>query len=596
VQLDRTNVVIRARSLSEIGDLALILIRCYPSAAILGFALGALPWAVLNLLLVGWIPLPHFSEGIQDEQMTAALNRYLFLMTSLVIVQTPVAGVLTTLLIGRTIFEQQVTWQSALADLRSTFWRWLWVLGVLRGPLPLMLVLASNWGQEFAVGREVFFPMVCLMLVGFQRGRRPFMPEILLLERCPLRSRSAEVITAGRRSAALHGPLSGELIGRFMVVSLMIGVLYLAVLYSLGWARGVLFGWWDWSLVVYGLFVPLALWAVAGLSVLIRFLSYLDARIRLEGWEVDLAVRAETQRQFGEAAAAVSVPTAISAKKRTAIVAPLLIGLLCGQAAPAVAAAPVPATAAIAAVVAAAPPQPDAAASGPVIPLPDSTPWYDDERRELRPVPVQTRLPEAEHRFSRWEPAPPKPKAPAAPPSSSGGMDAYRIFGWILLAGFAFALLALLFYLFSKLEPEVLVTRQRGSQSGIDQRDEQTLERISHLPSAVRRSDVNLRTEAEQLMNLGRLDEAIVLLFGHQLLLLDRVGVLRLARGKTNGRYLGETRSKSPEAHTLLAHCVAAFEASYFGGHTPQPDQFARLWAENAQLESIVAAKWGAAA
>ncbi len=97
-------------------------------------------------------------------------------------------------------------------------------------------------------------------------------------------------------------------------------------------------------------------------------------------------------------------------------------------------------------------------------------------------------------------------------------------------------------------------------------------------------------------MNLGRLDEAIVLLFGHQLLLLDRGGMLRLARGKTNGRYLRETRGKSPEAHQLLAHSVAAFEASYFGGHAPQPEQFASLWAENAELEAIVEAKWGAAA
>ncbi len=201
MQLDRTNVVIRARSLSEIGDLALILIRCYPGAAIFGFALGALPWAILNLLLIGWIPLPHFSEGIHDEQMDAALNRYVFLMISLVILQAPIAGVLTTNLIGRTVFEQQVTWSSALADLRGTFRRWFWVLGVLRGPIPLMLILASNWGQEFAVGREVFIPILCLIIVAFQRGRRPFLPEILLLERCPLRSRSPEVISARRRSA-----------------------------------------------------------------------------------------------------------------------------------------------------------------------------------------------------------------------------------------------------------------------------------------------------------------------------------------------------------------------------------------------------------
>lgn len=590
MQLDRTNVVIRARTLSEIGDLALILIRSYPGAAILGFAAGALPWALLNWLLVGWIPLPHFTAGIHDEQMNAALSRYLFLMTSLVIVQAPIAGVMTTMLIGRIVFEQQVSWKRAWADLRNGFWRWFWVLGVLRGPLPLMLVLASNWGQELAIGREVFIPVLFLFVAGIQRGWRPFMPEILLLERCPLRSRSPEVITARRRSAALHDPLAGELIGRFITVALMLGVLFLAVLYSLGWARGVLFGWWEWSLVVYGLFVPAALWAVAGLSVLIRFLSYLDARIRLEGWEVDLAVRAEAQRQFGDEAPVASHAPPGSAKKRATVVAPLLLAVVCGHAPAARASSPARLTGVVAVAQATAEP----AAAAPEIALPPATPWYDEEQRELRPVPVTTRLPTAEHRASRWEPAPPKPQAPAA--SSSGNSGDYRILGWILLAGFAIALIALLFYLVGKIEPAVSVTRQRGSEAARDEPDEQTLERIRELPAEVRRTDVNLRAEAERLMNLGRFDAALVLLFGHQLLLLDRGGILRLARGKTNGRYLRETRGKSPAAHALFTRSVAAFEASYFGGHAPQADQFARLWAENAELEALVAAQWGAAA
>lgn len=588
MQLDRTNVVIRARTLSEIGDLALILIRCYPGAAILGFAVGALPWALLNLLLIGWIPLPHFIEGMHDEQMNAALSRYVFLMISLVILQTPIAGVFTTMLIGRIVFERQVSWKDAWTDLRSTFWRWFWVLGVLRGPIPLMLVLASNWGQELAIGREIFFPIGCIMLAGFQRGGYPFMPEILLLERCPLRTRAPDVITARRRSAALHGPLTGELIGRFLTVALMLGVLFLAVLYTLGWARGVLFGWWDWSLVVYEVFVPVSLWAVAGLSVLIRFLSYLDARIRLEGWEVDLAVRAEAQRQFGED----PVPSAavpVSAKKNAAKLA-LLLCLMCGpaQSAWAVAPAQLPGGVAVQTT-------DDSASVGPAIPLPGSTSWYDEQQRQLRPVPVKTQIPEAEHRSSRWEPAPPKPTAPSATTTGNRSI-LYRVFGWILLACLVFALLALMFYLFRRLEPDALVTRQGVPRSNNEAPDKQTLERISQLPLEVRRTDVDLRAEAERMMHAGRYDDAIMLLFGHQLLLLDRVGILRLARGKTNGRYLRETRGKSTEAHVLFARCVSAFEASYFGGHTPTADQFGGLWAENAELEAIVAAKWGAAA
>ncbi len=53
------------------------------------------------------------------------------------------------------------------------------------------------------------------------------------------------------------------------------------------------------NLTVLLVFFPLALWLVAGASVIIRLLNYLDTRIRLEGWEVELSVRAESLRQFG---------------------------------------------------------------------------------------------------------------------------------------------------------------------------------------------------------------------------------------------------------------------------------------------------------
>jgi hypothetical protein len=124
--------------------------------------------------------------------------------------------------------------------------------------------------------------------------------------------------------------------------------------------------------------------------------------------------------------------------------------------------------------------------------------------------------------------------------------------------------------------------------------DEQMLERMKHLPAEVRHSDVNLRSEAERLMNLSQFDEAIVMLFGHQLLLLDRCRVLRLARGKTNGRYVRETRGNAPEANPFFVNTVSAFEASYFGGHTPSAERFARLWQENETLESVVRPLWEA--
>ena len=42
--------------------------------------------------------------------------------------------------------------------------------------------------------------------------------------------------------------------------------------------------------------LPLAAWVVVGYFAVVRFLAYLDRRIRCEGWEVELLMRAEAAR------------------------------------------------------------------------------------------------------------------------------------------------------------------------------------------------------------------------------------------------------------------------------------------------------------
>ena len=44
---------------------------------------------------------------------------------------------------------------------------------------------------------------------------------------------------------------------------------------------------------------PATLWLVAGYFAVVRFLSYLDLRIRREGWEIELIMRAAANRLSG---------------------------------------------------------------------------------------------------------------------------------------------------------------------------------------------------------------------------------------------------------------------------------------------------------
>lgn len=301
MQLDQTHVAIRSRTMTEISDLAMVMIRSYPSALLFGFAVGTLPWAVLNALLLGWIPIVEYRFATYDEDMAGNLAKYQVLMALLVFLQTPAAGVLTTIYVGQAVFESRPPWRSVFREARDSFWRWFWVLGILRGPVPLMTVVLFNWGQDLAYDLDYLWPILLALWVAVLRGNRPFLPEILLLERCPLRTkRKPEAIAVNRRSAALHRPMAGELFGRFIAMSSLLIALSMLGFYSLLWLRGVLFGLWEWDALVYLVLYPLSLWAAGALSVLIRFLSYLDTRIRLEGWEVQLAVRAEALRQFGE--------------------------------------------------------------------------------------------------------------------------------------------------------------------------------------------------------------------------------------------------------------------------------------------------------
>lgn len=300
MQLDQTHIVIRLRTLSEIADLALVAIRHYPSSIGIGFALGALPWAIANTALLAWIPIRESQFGFGDQDASLELFRYVMWMALLILSQTPAAGILTTYYLGQAVFEKRPTWRSVIQECRSHFWSWFWALGIRRLPIPIMVLLLLRWGQPFDGFFDSFVPFCLFFCIIVPRAGRPFFAEVLMLEQCPWRSKDANAITVRKRMRALHSPMSGELISRLFVVGSVLTVFVIATYYSLAWCRGIALGQWNVDLFAMLVMLPLAIWCLAGVSVIVRLLSYLDTRIRLEGWEVELAVRAEALRQFGD--------------------------------------------------------------------------------------------------------------------------------------------------------------------------------------------------------------------------------------------------------------------------------------------------------
>ena len=73
----------------------------------------------------------------------------------------------------------------------------------------------------------------------------------------------------------------------------------LAVITIIVILAGLVVGEWrlDGFMFTHGLHV--AMWLVAGFFTVVRFLGYLDLRIRREGWEVELVMRAESELLAG---------------------------------------------------------------------------------------------------------------------------------------------------------------------------------------------------------------------------------------------------------------------------------------------------------
>lgn len=138
--------------------------------------------------------------------------------------------------------------------------------------------------------------MTILLVIGLLvRSFRPYATKIFILERAPWRASSESTITFGKRSRSLHSAGSG-LFGRF-VVSIIFGYFLVAAFFGMIYT---LYSWLGFKVglgyVERAVFWPLSWWLVAGFFSVVRFLSYIDLRIRQEGWEVELSLKAEAVR------------------------------------------------------------------------------------------------------------------------------------------------------------------------------------------------------------------------------------------------------------------------------------------------------------
>jgi hypothetical protein len=201
-------------------------------------------------------------------------------------------------------------------------------------------------------------------------------------------------------------------------------------------------------------------------------------------------------------------------------------------------------------------------------------PWYDSTRDDVRPIHPETPRDLAGNRDSTWEKGDPSESSPQ--PTSRRRSETLstflRVVSWISLIlvalavafGLAWALL-------------------RRDSSGAEPARRRTLSKekaswqIEQLPFDLAPENLDLRGEAQRLLETGDFRQALIYLYGYQLAYLDQHHLIQLERGKTNRQYLSQLRSE-PHLRALFEQTMVLFEDVYFGGRDVTRSQVNAGW------------------
>ncbi|SIO09008.1 hypothetical protein SAMN05444166_2392 [Singulisphaera sp. GP187] len=245
---DQTLVQIRERSFLELLDLALVVLRRRPFTIGCAAVAGAAPFAIFNAWLTREQDLPFIG--------------YLFVLA----LEIPWATAPLTIVLGGLMFAERRSVGRVLKTMMQSFVSMVLFQFILRG-----------------------FLLVTVLLIPLIPVRMAFLNEVILLERGRWRN-------ALRRSSTLCEPRGGELLGQSLAQFCFGTLFVLAFWAGSGALIQALFSselTWEptWNDLVGPRF-HIAIWVAIEFFAIARFFNYIDQRIRLEGWEVELRLRA----------------------------------------------------------------------------------------------------------------------------------------------------------------------------------------------------------------------------------------------------------------------------------------------------------------
>lgn len=173
------------------------------------------------------------------------------------------------------------------------------------------------------------------------------------------------------------------------------------------------------------------------------------------------------------------------------------------------------------------------------------------------------------------------PRRSISPPNLPT-LPGFQVIAWLFVAAALLAVTYVVVWAFWSLLPG-----RRAVRDDDDSDDEDRLRRRDALPT-VARFQAGLLDEARRLYEAADFDKAIVYLFCHQLVQLDRHDRIRLTRGKTNRQYLRELDPQT-DLRKILQQSMSTFEDAFFGHHAIDRTRFEDCWNRLEEFETLTA-------
>lgn len=208
------------------------------------------------------------------------------------------------------------------------------------------------------------------------------------------------------------------------------------------------------------------------------------------------------------------------------------------------------------------------------------SPWYDRSADDYKPLDLPP--PKARKPSKFWQ----------AIGDWLGSWDFdlagfFEVLMWLVLA----AMIGIALYVLYKAVQNVEMREIETSES--EELARSHIERVEALPVTIDNPITDFYAETRRLRGQRDYAGAMVYLFGHQLIELDRRHLIRLVKGKTNRQYLRELR-RNTGGQTALPEIVREttllFERSFFGAQPPSESEFEHVWNRMQEFESLTAA------